>query len=162
MVGESAAEGGAPAAGVKGVKGHASRLCARWRRAPRARCALGDCAHTPPRAPPPSPSPPFPQILVLLWLLLVAIPRPSAILVQNPPSLPTLAVVWLACRLRGARMVIDWHNFGYTVLGLTRGRRDPLVRFSRAYEAFFAARADGHLCVTAAMRICLAEYWCVT
>lgn len=67
------------------------------------------------------------QILSILWLLLVTIPRPKAVLVQNPPSIPALACVWLACRLRGSKFVIDWHNFGYTILALSRGANSPLV-----------------------------------
>lgn len=77
-------------------------------------------------------------------------------------SIPALLAVWLACRLRGARMVIDWHNFGYTVLGLSLGRDHPLVKFSLVYERFFARRADGHICVTDAMRQWMRSQWGVT
>lgn len=49
------------------------------------------------------------QILQLLWILLWGVPRPTWILVQNPPSIPTLLVAWLVCRLRGAALVIDWY-----------------------------------------------------
>lgn len=100
------------------------------------------------------------QLLQLLFILLWAIPRPRAFLVQNPPSIPTLLVVWLAARLRGSRFVIDWHNFGYTVLALgLHGRSGWLVSIARAYECFMAQRADGHLCVTNAMRLWLWDNW---
>lgn len=59
-------------------------------------------------------------------------------------------------------MIIDWHNFGYTVLGMSLGSAHPLVRFSTAYERFFAGRADGHLCVTQAMSRWLQQQWGVT
>jgi beta-1,4-mannosyltransferase len=99
------------------------------------------------------------QVLQLLYTLLLVVPLPRAFLVQNPPSIPVLAVVWVAARLRGASFIIDWHNFGYTILGLGLGRSHPLVVLSRWYEHFFARRADGHLCVTNAMRKWLEKHW---
>lgn len=99
------------------------------------------------------------QVVQLAWVLLVGIPPPRAILVQNPPSIPTLAVVWLVCLLRGSRMVIDWHNFGYTILGLSLGARHPLVWVSRVYESLCSRRASAHLCVTDAMRVWLEREW---
>jgi beta-1,4-mannosyltransferase len=59
-------------------------------------------------------------------------------------------------------MIIDWHNFGFTVLALSlhdARHRHWMVRFSRWYEGFFARRADGHLCVTNAMRMWMAAQW---
>jgi len=65
----------------------------------------------------------------LLRLLLLQLPRPELLLVQNPPSIPTLAVAWLAARLRGAALVIDWHNLGFSILSHSRGSdRHPLVK----------------------------------
>jgi hypothetical protein len=29
-----------------------------------------------------------------------------------------MAVCWIVCLLRGSKLVIDWHNYGYTILGL--------------------------------------------
>jgi beta-1,4-mannosyltransferase len=67
-------------------------------------------------------------VLQLLWILVFRIPAPDFILVQNPPSIPALAVVWLACVLRGSTMVIDWHNLGFSVLGMSLGPRHPFVK----------------------------------
>jgi hypothetical protein len=47
---------------------------------------------------------------------------------QNPPSIPLLTVVRLACWIRKAAFVIDWHNFGYTILALSLGSSHPLVK----------------------------------
>lgn len=102
------------------------------------------------------------QVLQLLWTLLVAIPAPSHVLVQNPPAIPALLAVWLACRLRGARMIIDWHNFGFSMLAHGLGPRHPLVRVATVYERALARLADGHLCVTKAMAAWLREQWGVS
>ena len=71
------------------------------------------------------------QALALLFALCL-IPKPSHLLMQNPPALPSMAVCWLAARLRGASYIIDWHNYGYTILGLSLGTKHPLVVFSKA------------------------------
>lgn len=76
--------------------------------------------------------------------------KPDAILVQNPPSLPGLACVYLACVLRRCPMVLDWHNLGFTMFD--RGPRHPLVWFTRRAEAFFGRRATINLTVSHAMR----------
>ncbi|CAN0380130.1 unnamed protein product, partial [Hapterophycus canaliculatus] len=76
--------------------------------------------------------------------------RPTAILVQNPPSLPGLACVYLACLLRQCAMVLDWHNLGFTMFD--RGPRHPLVWITRKAEAFFGRRAAINLTVSHAMR----------
>ena len=101
-----------------------------------------------------------PQLYQLLWTLL-SIPAPSAYLVQNPPSIPALAAVWLAARLRSARLVIDWHNFGYTVLATSMGvgQSHPVVVLAYWYEYFFGRCGDGHFCVTAAMADWLRHTW---
>lgn len=68
-------------------------------------------------------------VLQLLRLLLLQLPRPELLLVQNPPSIPTLAVAWLVARLRGAALVIDWHNLSFSILSHSRGSdRHPLVK----------------------------------
>ncbi|MGE5244100.1 MAG: glycosyltransferase [Betaproteobacteria bacterium] len=84
------------------------------------------------------------RLVRALW----TIPRPDVILVQNPPSFPTLGAVWVVARLRKARLVIDWHNLGYTLLALRLGRWNPAVRLARWYERLFGRTADAHLCVS--------------
>ncbi|KAJ1909504.1 mannosyltransferase [Tieghemiomyces parasiticus] len=99
------------------------------------------------------------QILQLLWLLTVTLARPDFLLVQNPPAIPTLLVAQVVCWLRGIRLVIDWHNFGYTILALNLGSRHPAVRIAEWYERVFGARAYAHLCVTDAMAEELRDRW---
>lgn len=87
-----------------------------------------------------------------LWLALGYRSKPSRwMLVQNPPSIPTLFVAYVVCFLRHTRLVIDWHNFGYSILALKLGGAHPLVQISRLYERIFARSADAHFCVTDAM-----------
>ncbi len=85
---------------------------------------------------------------VRLTLALMRLPKFDLLLVQNPPALPTLNVAWLVARLRGARLVIDWHNVGYTQLALRLGRRHPAVRLGRWLEMIAGRGADAHLCVS--------------
>ncbi|GAU26322.1 hypothetical protein TSUD_56200 [Trifolium subterraneum] len=68
------------------------------------------------------------QFFMLLWYLFVKIPSPDIFIVQNPPSVPTLVAVKWASWLRNSLFVIDWHNFGYTLLGLSLGR-NSLLRY---------------------------------
>ena len=84
---------------------------------------------------------------------------PDVILVQNPPAIPTLAAALLAARLRGTRLVIDWHNFGFAMLALRLGETHGAVRLTAWCEGAFGRRGDAHLCVSRALQRALAERW---
>ncbi|KAL4181781.1 hypothetical protein AMTRI_Chr12g272750 [Amborella trichopoda] len=99
------------------------------------------------------------QFLVLLWYVCIRIPSPDVFIVQNPPSIPTLIAVKWACWLRRSAFIIDWHNFGYTLLGLSLGRSHALVKTYYWCERHFGSMADGALCVTKAMQHELAQNW---
>lgn len=86
-----------------------------------------------------------------LWHSLRALPRLETLLVQSPPAIPTLAIAWLVARRCKASLVVDWHNFGFSMLAQRLGGKHPLVRLARAYEWGVGRRADGHLCVSKAM-----------
>lgn len=93
-----------------------------------------------------------------LWLVLGYRTKPARwMIVQNPPSIPTLFLAWVFCFLRNTRLVIDWHNFGYSILALKLGGKHPLVQISRVYEWIFARSAYAHFCVTNAMGCGLAS-----
>ena len=72
-------------------------------------------------------------------------------LVQNPPSIPLLGIARIVCLIRNTRLVIDWHNFGWTVLAVKLGPSHPLVRVSRWFEQTVSHGADAHLVVSNAM-----------
>ncbi|KAJ5483062.1 Chitobiosyldiphosphodolichol beta-mannosyltransferase [Penicillium diatomitis] len=87
-----------------------------------------------------------------LWKCLAYTTAPAQwMIVQNPPSIPTLVVASVSCFLRHTRLIIDWHNFGYSILALKLGRNHPLVKVSTWYERTFAQSASVHFCVTDAM-----------
>ena len=71
---------------------------------------------------------PVMQALALLWMMLCRAPRPDVVLLQLPPAIPTMAVVSLACWWHHhAKLVYDWHNFGFTLMALSVGRKHWLV-----------------------------------
>jgi beta-1,4-mannosyltransferase len=96
-----------------------------------------------------------------LWRALVDSPPLDAILVQNPPAVPTLAVALLAARRHRAGLIVDWHNLAYAMLALRVGAGHPLVQLAARYERSFARRAAAHLCVSRAMQAALAERWAI-
>ncbi|KAG5646867.1 hypothetical protein DXG03_001943 [Asterophora parasitica] len=100
------------------------------------------------------------QVASILFVLLVQIHKPPEfILVQNPPTIPTLALVWLVGRVRGSKVIIDWHNLGYSILALKLGSNHPFVKIATWFEAKFGKTAYAHLFVTYAMRDFLVEKW---
>jgi beta-1,4-mannosyltransferase len=92
----------------------------------------------------------FRQAIGLFWVLM-RIPKPDTILVQNPPAVPTLFIGWLASRLRGARFIIDWHNLSHTIAAVKLGDGHRAVKALARSERRWAKRADGHLTVSKAL-----------
>jgi beta-1,4-mannosyltransferase len=95
----------------------------------------------------------------LTALLLWRLPRPDVILVQNPPGAPTLAVAWLAARLRSARLVVDWHNTTSAMLAMRLGAAHVLVRAIGWYEGAFGRAANVNLFVSSHMKEALGARW---
>jgi len=73
-------------------------------------------------------------------------PKLDVILVQNPPAVPLLLVAVLYSKLFATRLIIDWHNLGYSMLP------PKLQAPANFYERTLAQYASGHLTVTKAMR----------
>ncbi|KAF5338445.1 hypothetical protein D9758_012231 [Tetrapyrgos nigripes] len=100
------------------------------------------------------------QIVSILNELLIRIPEPPEYLVvQNPPSIPTLALVALVGRIRGCKVIIDWHNLGYSILALRLGNEHLFVKIAKWFEATFGQSAYAHLFVTEAMKDYLVKEW---
>ena len=85
----------------------------------------------------------------------------DCVLVQNPPSIPLLLLAYLFCISRPflllprPGLVIDWHNLGYTMFDVSDWH--PIRIIAKFYERAMAPRADGHLCVTSAMKAWLRQ-----
>ncbi|ELR03893.1 hypothetical protein GMDG_06427 [Pseudogymnoascus destructans 20631-21] len=96
------------------------------------------------------------KVLWQIWTLFHVLgykAKPSRwLLVQNPPSIPTLAISLVICFLRNTHLIIDWHNYGWTILSGTRGSSHPLVKISKRYEEVFGRYAStANFTVTDAM-----------
>jgi beta-1,4-mannosyltransferase len=64
-------------------------------------------------------------------MLLYTIPPDAGfLLLQNPPAIPVLVVARLASFLRGQKVVIDWHNFGHSILKM-KLKEHPIVWASK-------------------------------
>ncbi|KAI0696494.1 mannosyltransferase [Cerioporus squamosus] len=100
------------------------------------------------------------QVLEITYTLAVRIPHPPEfILVQNPPSIPTLAIVYFVSEMRGCKVIIDWHNTGYSILALRLGWQHPFIRIAKWFEGYFGKYAYAHLCVSKAMLKFLVSEW---
>jgi len=86
------------------------------------------------------------------WLLVWAVPRPRLILVQNPPALPAGVIAALAARLRGAGLIVDWHNLSSAMLALRVGPEHRLIGAMERVERWLGRRARANLCVSDALR----------
>jgi len=73
---------------------------------------------------------------------------PEVVLLQAPPLVPAALAALAASRIRGARLIIDWHNFGDALLALRpRGAGAPAALLA-AVEGVLGRAADGHLAVS--------------
>lgn len=98
------------------------------------------------------------QSLLLIYQLFL-ISKPNVIIVQNPPSLPTLPILCLYSKLTGSKLIIDWHNYGYTILRLNFKNKPNhiMVRVYKFIEFYFGQFANAGFCVSQAMQKDLIE-----
>jgi beta-1,4-mannosyltransferase len=92
------------------------------------------------------------QVWSLVWVLGYKTQPARWLLVQNPPSIPTLLVAFHICVMRNMQLMIDWHNYGWTILAGIRGSHHPFVKISKAYECLLGRIAPtANITVTHAM-----------
>ena len=90
------------------------------------------------------------QVLQMVYVLRTPY---DYVIMQNPPCIPLLFVAVLMKKFKCGRMklIIDWHNYGYTILRVNHVNR-ILVFFGKIYEKFFGKFGDYHLCVSETMK----------
>ena len=114
------------------------------------------------------------QIWSTLKICLWDVPvHTEVLLVQNPPSIPTLALAQIVAWVSGAKLIIDWHNTGYSILAMRVGEDSLLVRIAKwwvsirardmanedRFEAKYGRKAYAHLFVTRALQEYLVKEW---
>ena len=88
------------------------------------------------------------QVFSLSWILL-RIPKFKFLILQNPPGIPSILICWIICKFRGSKFIIDWHNYGYTILKVNN-RPNFLVNLAYKYEKYFGKKSDLNFCVSQA------------
>lgn len=98
----------------------------------------------------------FYSMINLVWRLR----KCDYVIMQNPPSIPILPMLVVFKAFTGAVLIIDWHNFGYTLVELRyKTFYHPVVLISFLSEFLFGRAADYHLTVTSAMKNYLVNKW---
>jgi beta-1,4-mannosyltransferase len=107
------------------------------------------------------------QLMHILYYLFrdainrMSIELPAFILIQIPPSMPTLLIAKGMSVIFKIPLIIDWHNFGFSILNLESSNASKLVSIARWYEISLGKSANIHLTVTNAMKSEL-EKWPVS
>jgi beta-1,4-mannosyltransferase len=97
---------------------------------------------------------------ITLFFSLPMVSGPQFILMQNPPSIPTLIVAYFYTLFHPrTKLVLDWHNYGFSILQMSFHGQHPLVRLARCIEAFFGPRVHAAFCVSKAMKRDLYSKW---
>ncbi|TEA19465.1 Chitobiosyldiphosphodolichol beta-mannosyltransferase [Colletotrichum sidae] len=92
------------------------------------------------------------QAWSIFYVLAYTAPPARWIVIQNPPSIPTLHLALLVSLLRGSHLLIDWHNYGWSIMATGRSQKNPLVWLYKKYETFFGRIVPtANLTVTDAM-----------
>ncbi|KAI1817532.1 glycosyltransferase family 33 protein [Poronia punctata] len=99
------------------------------------------------------------QLASIARILFWASPACQYLLVQNPPSIPTLFLAEMVTQIRSTRVIVDWHNYGWSILANTKGPNHPFIPLAQSHEAIFGKGFNHfwnhhkiHLTVTEAMR----------
>lgn len=99
------------------------------------------------------------QIIQLFYILLFKIHKSNLYLVQTPPAIPTLFVIYIVSLIHNASVILDWHNLGYTLLenkfkDNKSIKTRLIIKISKIYESLFGKllNTNNSLCVTHAMK----------
>jgi beta-1,4-mannosyltransferase len=83
------------------------------------------------------------------------------LLLQNPPAVPSIPICWFYCYVTGTKLVIDWHNYAYTIMTLTLAETHVIVKLATIIESYFGKKALYNFCVTKAMQEDLYMKWSI-
>ena len=90
------------------------------------------------------------QVITLFYMLLT-IPKPKFILLQNPPGIPAMFICFIVSLIRRCKFIIDWHNYGYTILQVNK-RNSIICKIAYYYEKIFSKVSHMNFCVSQAMK----------
>ncbi len=90
------------------------------------------------------------QVFYLFYTLLT-IPRFNFLILQNPPGIPAIYICSIVCFIRRATFVLDWHNYGYTILECN-GRNKLICFIAKLYEHLYGHSSHINFCVSDAMK----------
>ena len=98
----------------------------------------------------------------LFWALVFNARKCSFILIQNPPALPTLPICGLFSLLFRVHLIIDFHNYAFSILALTLSKYHPFVYITKLVEKFGGQYlASASFCVSKAMKKDLKQNWSI-
>ncbi|KAF6776824.1 Chitobiosyldiphosphodolichol alpha-mannosyltransferase [Paragonimus kellicotti] len=86
----------------------------------------------------------FVFVSVLLLCHLIRHCRSNVVLLQSPPAVPSFILLWIYTRITRRHLVIDWHNYGYSLLELNSKRNSLSSRIYRFLELGFAEHLRTH------------------
>ena len=90
--------------------------------------------------------------------LLFRLPKCDAMIIQNPPAIPVLPAAVIACKIRGIKLIVDWHNLGYTLLEMDN-RPKVIVQTYKFIERFFGKYSDYNFTVCQSLKKFLKDEW---
>ena len=90
------------------------------------------------------------QVFYLFYILLT-IPHFKFLILQNPPGIPAIYICSIVCFIRRSIFVLDWHNYGYTILECN-GRNKLICLAAKMYEFIYGHSAHINFCVSNAMK----------
>ncbi|ORY99508.1 hypothetical protein BCR41DRAFT_401781 [Lobosporangium transversale] len=97
---------------------------------------------------------PIKAVLLAFQLFIVAmfqVAAPEVYVVQNPPSIPTLHVMQIVNWLKQRHLVIDWHNYGASIVAKRLGQASIFTKLVAVYERMWGFKATIHICVSRTM-----------
>jgi len=48
--------------------------------------------------------------------MLISMRKLDFVIIQDPPCIPVLSTIIILGRLKGTKVIIDFHNYGFTIL----------------------------------------------